>query len=120
MLLTIFDVIGTFVALFGLIFIVKIFMMWPNLDISMLKAKVFLDDRFLYNNWIYLFLIGSSIMLHQILSVLMNFEDFVNFVPFSITELVKISDLFELFCISFIVIFCYRWYKLLNTCTLKG
>ena len=119
MLLTIFDVISTFIALLGLAFVTKIFLMWPHLDMSMLKAKVFLDDKFLYNSWIYLFLIGTSIMMHQILSVLINFEYFVFLMPFSITELVKISDIFELFCISFIVIFNYRWYKLLNACIFK-
>ena len=119
MFLTIFDVIGLFVALIGLGFVINIFFMWNHLDKSMLKAKVFLDDKFLYTNWIYLFLIGSSITIHQIFTILYNFEFFLTIMPFSLVQIVNISDIFELFCIIFIVLFCYRWYKVIAVCEIK-
>ena len=119
MYLTIFDVIGLFVALVGLGFVINIFFMWNHLDKSMFKARVFLDDKFLYTNWIYLFLIGSSIAIHQIFTILYNFEFFLLIMPFSLVQIVNISDVFELLCIIFIVLFCYHWYKIMVVCVIK-
>ncbi len=114
MVLTIFDWTTTLVALIGLVFVIRIFSMWHNLDQSMLKAKVFLDEKFLYNNWIYLFWIGTFIVMHQAILIMYNSAQY----SFN-TELRYISDIFKFASVILIVIFCYRWYKLLNACTLK-
>ena len=119
MFLTIFDIIGLFVALVGLGFVINIFFMWNYLDKSIFNAKVFLDNKFLYTNWIYLFLIGSSITVHQMITILYNFDFFLTMMPFSLVQIVNISDMFELLCIIFIVIFCYRWYKMMVVCVIK-
>ena len=112
--LTIFDWASMLVALIGLAFVIKIFLLWNHLDKSMLKAKVFLDEKFLYNNWIYLFWIGTFIIMHQAIVILCN-----SALPRFNTEFRYISDIFEFASVILIVIFCYRWYKILNTCTFK-
>ena len=104
-----------FVALIGLVFVIKIFLMWNHIDKPMLKAKVFLNEKFLYNNWIYLFWIGTFTVLHQgTVIVYTSITSLLN------TELKAISDIFEFTSIILIVIFCYRWYKLMNACTFKS
>ena len=112
--LTIFSWISLLVALIGSIFVIRIFLMWNNIDKSMLKAKVYLDEKFLYNNWIYLFWIGTLIIFHQAITILYN-----SALPQFNTELGYISNIFEFASVVLIVIFCYRWYKLLNACTFK-
>lgn len=119
MYLTIFDVIGLFVALIGLVIVIQIFSMWNRVDKSMLKARIFLNDEFLYQNWIYLFLIGSFMTGHQIITILYNFEFFLTIMPFSLIQIINISDMFELICITLIVHLCYRWYKMIIGCVIK-
>ena len=113
--LTIFDWTNMLVALIGLVFVIKIFLMWNHIDKSMLKAKVFLDEKFLYNNWIYLFWIGTFVVFHQGLIIVYN-----STMPQFNTELRFISDIFEFSSVVLIVILCYRWYKILSVCTLKS
>ena len=114
MALTIFDWMSMFVALIGLVFVIKIFFMWNHLDKSMLKAKVFLDTNFLYNNWIFLFWIGTFTVIHQAMVIVYNSTFLFNM------ELRYISDIFEFISVLLIVIFCYRWYKMLNVCKIKN
>lgn len=111
--LTIFDWASMLVALIGLVFVIKIFLMWNDIDKSMLKAKVFLDEKFLYNNWIYLFWIGTFTVLHQGMVIIYNSSSLFN------TELRYVSDIFEFTSVVLIVTFCYRWYKLLDACIFK-
>ena len=114
MIINIFDWTTMLVALIGLVFVIKIFLLWDELDKSMLKAKVFLDDKFLYSNWIYLFWMGTFFIVHQATVIIYN-----NILPQFNNELRFISDIFELSVVVLIVIFCYRWYKLLNSCNFK-
>ena len=115
MALTIIDWANMFVAFAGLIFVIKIFLIWDHIDMPILKAKVFLDEKFLYNNWIYFFWIGTFTVLCQAIVIVYNSTTS----PLN-TELRAIPDIFEFASILLIVIFCYRWYKLLDTCKLKN
>ncbi len=114
----IFSWTGMLVALIGLIFVIQIFLMWNNIDKSMLKSKVYLDEKFLYNNWIYLFWIGTLIIFHQAIAIVYNST--IPLLNIKLTELGYISNIFEFTSVVLIVIFCYRWYKLMNACTFKN
>ena len=117
--LTVFDWGGMLVAVIGLAYVVRIFLMWNHVDKSMLKAKVFLDDKFLYNNWIYLFWIGTFLIIHKFLIVLYSSEYSLNSVLSFVAEIRYISALFGFASIVLIFVLCYRWYKLLSVCTFE-
>ncbi len=118
MVLTIFGWTSMLVALIGLVFVIKIFLMWNHIDKSMLKAKVYLDEKFLYNNWIYLFWIGTFTVFHQAFVIVYNST--IPILNIKLIELKAISDIFEFASVILIVIFCYRWYKLMAACTFKS
>ncbi|MDP2766934.1 MAG: hypothetical protein Q8O41_05730, partial [Candidatus Methanoperedens sp.] len=57
------------VAFIGLFFVLKIWLVWKRVDINVLKARVFLDKKFLVRNWIYIFIIGAFIVMRRIMEL---------------------------------------------------
>jgi hypothetical protein len=79
------------------------------MDIDIIKARVFLDRKFLVKNWQYTFLSGASQATHQSmdLSVSMNYLDD--------TLLIKtISSLSELMVLGFLVLLAFEWYIMIQ------
>src|SRR3972149_6987915 len=60
------------IAIIGLYFIVKTWIIWQYIDIDVLKARVFLNKKFLKRNWRYIFLSGASQAIHQFVELLLS------------------------------------------------
>ncbi|WP_143311743.1 hypothetical protein, partial [Candidatus Methanoperedens nitratireducens] len=58
------------VAFAGLYFVLKIWLVWKRVDMNVLKARVFLDNRFLMRNWLYIFIAGAFTALIRVLQLL--------------------------------------------------
>ncbi len=94
-------------ALIGFVIVLRIWMRWKNVDKDVLKARVFLDKMFLEKNWIYVFLTGASISIHQSLEFMMA----SNYILNDWAELS--SEILEFLALVFLIILAYEWFKLI-------
>ncbi len=94
----------------GFFFVLKIWLTWGQVDINVLKARVFLDPNFLIRNWVYIFITGAFIVVWRLLE-LSNLL-YTNFLAQNITI---VFDLMGLVIITLLVILAYYWYKLVDS-----
>ncbi len=94
----------------GFFFVLKIWLVWKHVDMSVLKARVFLDPEFLIRNWIFVFIIGAFIVFRRIVQLfdLLNYQ-----MPNS--GMTIIFDLIGLAVVVLLVILAYYWYELVNS-----
>ncbi len=95
------------VAFIGLYFVVKIWQVWKRVDMNVLKARVFLDDRFLARNWLYIFIAGAFTALIRVLQFLRLSGFWIEGLDEAI-----ISDLMGLAVVVLLVLLASHWYKL--------
>lgn len=95
------------VAFAGLYFVLKIWLVWKQVDMNVLKARVFLDDRFLVRNWMYIFIAGAFIALIRVLQLLSLSGVWIEGIDEAI-----ISDLMGLAVVVLLVLLASHWYKL--------
>lgn len=95
------------VAFAGLYFVLKIWLVWKQVDMNVLRARVFLDDRFLVRNWIYIFIAGAFIALIMVLQLLSLSGVWIEGPGEAI-----ISDLMGLAVVVLLVLLASHWYKL--------
>jgi len=102
------SVISIIIAFIGLYLVSRIWLQWQKVDIEVLKARVFLDKKFLSKNWIYTFLAGASLTVH-------NFFDFVMSMGYfpKMDWIVSISDFFEIMVFVFLVILAHEWFRMI-------
>lgn len=106
---TVLQIGSILLALFGLYFVIRIWLKWGNIEMEVLKARVFLNKKFLERNWIYVFLAGASLTVHQAVELLVKFNFIVE------TDLIYLmSEIFEFATLAFLVILAYEWFKILN------
>lgn len=103
-----FSISSIILALIGLFLVVRIWMKWKNIDKDVLKARVFLDKKFLEKNWIYVFLTGASITIHKSLELLMASGYILN------DWIELLSGFFEFSALVFLIILAYEWFKLIS------
>lgn len=94
-------------AFAGLYFVLKIWLVWKQVDMNVLKARVFLDDRFLVRNWMYIFIAGAFIALPRVLQLLSIAGVWTGGPGEAI-----ISDLMGLAVVVLLVLLASHWYKL--------
>jgi hypothetical protein len=100
--------ISVILSLIGLYFVVRIWIIWRNIDIDILKARVFLNKKFLETNWRYVFLSGASLAAHQFMGFLIQ----LNYMVSSFIE--PLSEIFEFLTMLFLVILAYEWFVLIS------
>ena len=95
-------------GLIGLFLSIKIWIKWQKMDIDIIKARVFLNRKFLIKNWQYIFLSGASQVVHQFLdlSVSMNYTG-------NTLSIETISSFLELLALGFLVLLAFEWYVML-------
>ena len=95
------------VSFIGLFFVVKIWLVWKRVDMNILKARVFLDEKFLIKNWVYIFITGALIVFRRILQLL-DLNDITTQNPaWSI-----LFDITGFVIVVLLVLIAYHWYKL--------
>ena len=102
---------GGFVALglTGLYLVLRIWTKWQKMDIDIIKARVFLNRKFLIKNWLYTFLSGASLITHQSLDLFISMNYLQN------TLLIEtLSTLSELMALGFLVLLAFEWYVMLQ------
>lgn len=95
------------IALIGLFFVMKIWMVWKQVNKNILKARVFLNSNFLMKNWIFVFLAGAFIAMRRVMQLLELLEFQITGTPVAI-----IFDLMGLAVIILLVLLAYHWYRL--------
>lgn len=94
-------------SLIGLYFVIRIWIKWEYMDIDVIKARVFLNKKFIERNWLYVFLAGASLTGHQLINFLTssNYIDSRWFTQF--------SYILEFMALVFLVVLAYEWYMVL-------
>lgn len=98
--------LSVIIGFIGFFFVLKIFLVWRQVDMNVLKARVFLSKGFLVRNWIYIFLVGAIIVMQRLLALLDSLEISL---PSSINIL---FDLLGVGVVVLLVLLAYYWYKL--------
>ena len=98
------------VGFIGFYFVLRIWMVWKNVDMNVLKARVFLDPNFLIRNWVYIFITGAFIVLRRILE-LSELLDKNLLMP----KITVIFNLMGLAVVTLLVLLAYYWYKLVDS-----
>jgi hypothetical protein len=95
-------------ALIGFYFVVRIWIKWRNIDMDILKARVFLNKKFLETNWRYVFLSGASLTAHQFMGFLIQ----LNFITGDLIS--SLSEILEFMSLVFLLILAYEWLVLIS------
>lgn len=94
----------------GFFFVLNIWLVWKKVDMNVLKARVFLDPKFLIRNWIYIFITGAFIVVRRILELSKLLEK-----DLLTPEMTAIFDLLGLAVVTLLVMLAYTWYKLVDS-----
>ena len=101
--------ISVVLALIGLYIVIRVWGKWRQLDIEAIRGRVFLNKKFLERNWIYVFLTGATVTLHQFIGVVQP-SIFIS----NNGMLYAFSETFEFLTLVFLVILAYEWYRVLH------
>ncbi|MDP3103374.1 MAG: hypothetical protein Q8M95_02060 [Candidatus Methanoperedens sp.] len=93
----------------GFFFVLKIWLVWKRVDTNVLKARVFLDPKFLIRNWVYIFIAGAFIVMRRILELFKLLK-----IPV-LEDMTIIFDLIGLVVVALLVLLAYHWYKLVDS-----
>jgi hypothetical protein len=96
-------------ALIGLYIVTRIWVRWEKLNFEVIKARVFLNKKFLEKNWVYVFLTGAAVSLHQSLELAKSFK--------LISEtglLYSFSEILAFLSMVFLVALAYEWLKMVS------
>ncbi|MFH0904048.1 MAG: hypothetical protein V1854_02515 [Methanobacteriota archaeon] len=98
------------IGFIGFFFVLKIWLVWKQVDINVLKARVFLDPNFLVRNWVFIFIAGAFIVMRRILHLF----DLLELSKLS-SEMIIIFDFVGLVVVVLLVMLAYYWYKLVDS-----
>jgi len=93
----------------GFFFVLKIWLVWKQVNMNVLKARVFLDPKFLIRNWVYIFIAGAFIVMRRILELFKLLK-----IPV-LEDMTIIFDLIGLVVVALLVLLAYHWYKLVDS-----
>ena len=98
------------IGIIGLIFVMRIWLVWKRVDMNVLKARVFLSPEFLKSNLMLIFLAGAFIVLRRFLQLFDLLDH-----PILNYDLTIIFDLTGVAVVSLFVILAYYWHKLVES-----
>ncbi|MDP2841250.1 MAG: hypothetical protein Q8O17_03100 [Candidatus Methanoperedens sp.] len=98
------------IGFIGFFFVLKIWLVWKQVDMNVLKARVFLDPKFLIRNWVFIFIAGAFIVMRRILHLFDLLE-----LPKLSSEMTIIVDFMGLAVVVLLVLLAYYWYKLVDS-----
>ncbi|MCG7848945.1 MAG: hypothetical protein MIO93_07170 [ANME-2 cluster archaeon] len=106
-----FNVASIILGLLGLFLVIKNWLVWKEKSLDVIKARAFLDKKFLEKNWIYLVLVGGIIMSRRVYRYIeLNSNGYVEH---GVIEL--LFDFLGFFVILILVVMAYQWYKIIQT-----
>jgi len=97
-------------SLLGLYFVVRIWLVWGEVDKAVLKARVFLNDRFLIKNWLYVFLAGAFFVAHMAVKLIVGTTHLLS--EHNSQWLIRVMDIVV---VLFLVVLAWEWYRLIKT-----
>ena len=80
-----------------------------KMDDSVVRARAFLNESFMKNNWNLLFLVCFLFLFNSIMRLNGEFDLFIDE-----DQLEIIEELTELLIVGLITLLTYKWYRLLN------
>ncbi|MBW6517350.1 MAG: hypothetical protein K0A89_02465 [ANME-2 cluster archaeon] len=106
-----FNILSIILGLLGLVFVVKNWIVWQKTSVDIIKARAFLDKRFLERNWLYLVIVGGIIIFRRMyrLAVLYQYK-FVYMGPGEV-----VFDFLGFVVIFILVTMAYQWYKIIQS-----
>lgn len=94
----------------GFFFVLKIWLVWKQVDMNVLKARVFLDPKFLIRNWVYIFVTGAFIVFRRMLELSeLLYKNLLT------PEMNIIFNLMGLVVVALLVLLAYYWYRLVDS-----
>ena len=94
-------------ACIGFYFVSRVWAKWRKMDMDFLRARVFLNKKFLERDWVYIFFSGATLTGHQLIKFLTS----SNYIES--TWITQASYVLEWLALVFIVILAYDWFVLL-------
>lgn len=91
----------------GLYFVIKVWIRWNAMDTDVIKARVFLNKKFIERNWLYVFLAGASLTSHQLIKFLTS-ENYITNI-----WIIELSYIIEFMVLVLLVMLAYEWYTIL-------
>ncbi len=106
-----FNVASIILGLLGLFLVIKNWLVWKEKRLDVIKARAFLDKKFLEKNWIYLVLVGGIVMSRRVYKCIeLNCNGPVE------SEVIELIFDFLGFVVIFILVaMAYQWYKIVQT-----
>jgi hypothetical protein len=97
-------------ALIGLFFVIQNWRIWKKLGMDIIKAKAFLNKRFLERNWLIVVIVGGLIMSRRLYRFFELTSKDIILSPIMET----IFDVIGFLVILILVFMAYQWYKLIH------
>lgn len=97
-------------ALIGLFLVIMNWNEWKKTSMNIIKARVFLDKKFLEKTWFYVVGAGALITFRRIYRYLELTTDFNGN-----SNMEVLFDIFGFFVILLLVLVAYAWYKLIKS-----
>ncbi|MDF1533892.1 MAG: hypothetical protein P1P69_05250 [Methanosarcinaceae archaeon] len=102
-------------GIFGVFFFIKLFVSLKNMNLDILKARVFLSNDFVINNVVIIFIVGLLIAIHNFIEYLgLGQPEFYygTLAPIFPTRLFAVTELFV--AILMVEWLMYRWIKIIK------
>ena len=106
-----FNCASIILGLLGLFLVIKNWQVWRETNLDVIKARAFLDKKFLNKNWFYLVLVGGIIMSRRVYRYLELSSN--ESVEVGVTEL--LFDFLGFFVIFILVTMAFHWYQIIHT-----
>jgi len=104
------NILSIIVALIGLLLVIMNWMVWKKTSMNIIKARVFLDKKFLEKTWFYVVCAGALITFRRIYRYLELTADL------NVSSNMEVLfDIFGFFVILLLVLVAYEWYKLIQS-----
>ncbi|MCL7414607.1 MAG: hypothetical protein M8349_00900 [ANME-2 cluster archaeon] len=106
-----FNLASIILGLLGLYFVIKNWQTWQKIGVDLIKARAFLDKKFLEKNWLYLVIVGGIIMFRRIYRYLELYS--TEFPGVGVIEV--LFDFLGFLVILILVLMAYQWYKIIQS-----
>ncbi len=99
-------IIALIILLIGGVMASWIFIIWPKVDKNLIKAKIFLNEKFLRKLWFYMFIGMTFFAMNQTLVLFFGYNSDVSI----------LAEIFKVVFVSLIVLVLKDYFALVRSC----
>ncbi|MCL7413295.1 MAG: hypothetical protein M8353_06725 [ANME-2 cluster archaeon] len=106
-----FNILSIILGLFGLLFVIKNWIVWQKTSLEIIKARAFLDKKFIERNWIYLVIVGGIIVFRR----MYRYAELSQYKSAYMGANEVLFDFSGFVVIFILVTMAYQWYKIIQS-----